>query len=631
MATLLIPADTSQAALGYLLEDGTIVGSTSQTQDFGSTGIKTDVLVESTSGAGILIDGTTDAVQLTVQGHSTQTNDLLRVEQSDGTAQFLVQTGDPHIQILGNVSFSTAGATLQNSSGNARIAIDATIGMGDSAEAQNTAILDVNLARTAATFSLLNLRFSPTAVSAGQTYKGINLGGTITTDGKDITIFRGLDFVPTLSGSGTTTEYTLLRLGPQMTLSPVITTFRGLWIDRPAGFLYVIGASSGTSIGIDIEDVGHANFDNIYGLRIAALTAGGTLTKPILQEGTVGTNEFNAATVFNEAGADVDFRVEGVGAANALFVQGSDGNVGIGTSTPQKNLHIESAVPTIRLSDSNAATDQAVATLIEFYRGNLTNRVGFWGMESSSNDVMKLATDYAAGEIVFSTGSSVEAVRIDASQNVGISGALTAVSYGGILEANLLDKTAAEIISGAWEFTAASTRLSSTQPILDFNETDGPVDEKFWRWTASIGDLYLQTKTDALGVGANVLRITRTGTTVDLIRAVATTVDVVGALTATSYGGITEANLLDKAATETVSGVYTFNTLHVDQASTTAAIPVLTLDQADISEEMIEFVSTIGTGNAIEAAVAKTLTTTHFIKVTLPGSLTRYIPAGTIA
>lgn len=71
--------------------------------------------------------------------------------------------------------------------------------------------------------------------------------------------------------------------------------------------------------------------------------------------------------------------------------------------------------------------------------------------------------------------------------------------------------------------------------------------------------------------------------------------------------------------------------LHVDQLSTTAAIPVLYLDQADVSEEMIEFATTIGVGNAIEAAAAKTLTTTHFIKVTLPGGLTRYIPCGTIA
>ena len=62
-----------------------------------------------------------------------------------------------------------------------------------------------------------------------------------------------------------------------------------------------------------------------------------------------------------------------------------------------------------------------------------------------------------------------------------------------------------------------------------------------------------------------------------------------------------------------------------------AAIPVLTLTQSDVDQDMIEFVSTIGTGNAIEAVGAKTLTTTHFIKVTIPGGLTRYFPVGTIA
>ncbi|KKN23895.1 hypothetical protein LCGC14_0900370 [marine sediment metagenome] len=214
------------------------------------------------------------------------------------------------------------------------------------------------------------------------------------------------------------------------------------------------------------------------------------------------------------------------------------GNVGIGTASPQKNLHIQSTVPTIRLSDSNAATDQAVATLVELYRGNLTNRVGFWGMASSSNDIMQLATDYAAGEIVFSTGANSEAVRIDSAGDVGI---------GIAVPTSKLD-------------VAGALTLSSTQPVFDFNETDGPVDEKFWRWTTSIGDLYLQTKTDALGVGANVLRITRTGTVVDLIRAVATSVDVVGALTATSYGGITGANLVARNVAESIAGAWVFTT-----------------------------------------------------------------------
>jgi len=44
--------------------------------------------------------------------------------------------------------------------------------------------------------------------------------------------------------------------------------------------------------------------------------------------------------IFNDDAQDVDFRVEGVGEANALFVQGSDGNVGIGNTIPNNTLDV---------------------------------------------------------------------------------------------------------------------------------------------------------------------------------------------------------------------------------------------------------------------------------------------------
>ena len=48
----------------------------------------------------------------------------------------------------------------------------------------------------------------------------------------------------------------------------------------------------------------------------------------------------NDEVVFNETGADLNFRVEGNGAPDAIFVQGSDGNVGFGTQSPVQRLDI---------------------------------------------------------------------------------------------------------------------------------------------------------------------------------------------------------------------------------------------------------------------------------------------------
>ena len=69
--------------------------------------------------------------------------------------------------------------------------------------------------------------------------------------------------------------------------------------------------------------------------------------------------------------------------------------------------------------------------------------------------------------------------------------------------------------------------------------------------------------------------------------------------------------------------------VEIVQENATGAIPVITLEQVDVSEEIIEITSTAGTGNAVEAVGGKSLTTTLFIKCTVNGA-TVYIPAGTI-
>ena len=70
----------------------------------------------------------------------------------------------------------------------------------------------------------------------------------------------------------------------------------------------------------------------------------GSSSLKICHSDTVGTDErlsfLTASTVVNEDSTDIDFRVEALSLTHALFVQGSDGKVGIGESAPSQNLEI---------------------------------------------------------------------------------------------------------------------------------------------------------------------------------------------------------------------------------------------------------------------------------------------------
>ena len=84
--------------------------------------------------------------------------------------------------------------------------------------------------------------------------------------------------------------------------------------------------TSGAEINLDCTTLDiYANAD-VSG----TLTVGGVLT-------------VNNGAIFNEASASVDFRVESNGNANALFVDGSANNIGIGTSSPDaaSSLYIQ--------------------------------------------------------------------------------------------------------------------------------------------------------------------------------------------------------------------------------------------------------------------------------------------------
>jgi hypothetical protein len=151
---------------------------------------------------------------------------------------------------------------------------------------------------------------------------------------------------------------------------------------------------------------------------------------------------------FNEQGADIDFRVEGVGTTHALFVQGSDGFVGIGESSPDNVLHVTDTGIPVKCERTSALTSSGAAAFILQHTtsGDMAD-----GFGSNTNYVIRddAAVDNTitvisntrdgadnSGRMQFFTnnaGSLTAKVTIKAGGNVGIG----AAAPGSLLELNL--------------------------------------------------------------------------------------------------------------------------------------------------------------------------------------------------
>ena len=231
-----------------------------------------------------------------------------------------------------------------------------------------------------------------------------------------------------------------------------------------------------------------------------------------------------------------------------------------------------------------------------------TAATGYTQIGHVATDILDITVGATAtGKVRVNNTTTSTSVITGAIVNAGGQGIAGPLWVGGL--ANI---AGAVTLQSTLSVASGLTMTGSGERRLTLYQSDAAVDNKSWNLIASGEALTLRTLNDAGSVAGNILIVQRTGTTVDSVTFPGTTVAISGTLT-----------------------VALGSTLN--QTSSTGAVPPLTLSQSDIDQDMIEFACTIGTGNGIEAIAAKTLTTTHFVKVTIPGGLTRYFPVGTIA
>jgi hypothetical protein len=166
----------------------------------------------------------------------------------------------------------------------------------------------------------------------------------------------------------------------------------------------------------------------------------------------------SSATIFNDIGADVDFRVESDGNANMLFVDGGLNRVGIGTASVPANrtLQVSSAVLV-----PIEATSSAGETIISLDNTSTNGRNYFLISGGTSGT-------YAGGKFgIFDADASADRMSIDSSGNVvfneGSANADFRVESNGNANMLFVDASANTVILGT----------SVVNPASGFNDQQG--------------------------------------------------------------------------------------------------------------------------------------------------------------
>ena len=146
--------------------------------------------------------------------------------------------------------------------------------------------------------------------------------------------------------------------------------------------------------------------------------------------GGVERLELGATTIFNESGADVDFRIEGDTQANLFYVDAGNNRIGIRTSSPDSILDVVHTDVSVTAGSNDIAVFRKTN---EGYLKLLSDNAGVGGVafgDTDDNFIGAIRYDHGDDALEFIINNG-EKARIDSSGRLLIGGS-TNVSTGGI-------------------------------------------------------------------------------------------------------------------------------------------------------------------------------------------------------
>ncbi len=210
--------------------------------------------------------------------------------------------------------------------------------------------------------------------------------------------------------------------------SPATTVAYQWWADTNAGVLKIRNSSNNAWVEL-------FQLDGTLTLEDGSASTPALAFRDDLDTGifSAGTNQINFATtgisrldissdntIFNESGANIDFRIEGDTVADLFFVDASENRIGIGTTGPQHDLDIlkttSGADTSFRVgSTANSGDNDATIVINNGGSGDASLRFDY----ESSTSRCKIYVSSSTNDLIFDTDGN-ETMRLSAGHNVGI-------------------------------------------------------------------------------------------------------------------------------------------------------------------------------------------------------------------